>query len=48
MNDNDGIYMMNEVAMPAGLSEAGINKDISSEEICPICGKRKDQCTCQK
>lgn len=42
------ICMMNEVAMPEGLMEAGIVKDITCEEICPKCGKKKSECACNK
>ena len=46
--ENNDIFIMNEVAMPEGLSEAGITADLSAKKICPKCGKTKDKCSCNK
>lgn len=46
MND-EPIYMMNEQAV-LGFEEFQMSDEVTREEICTKCGKRKKDCTCKK
>lgn len=48
MGENNEVYIMNEVAMPETLQEAGIKADLTTKKICTRCGKTIDKCTCIK